>query len=254
MSKISYFTSVLLAGVALTFLRFGHLEAKASTQAFSPREKALISHVTTSIEKAEKGISKLDEHVLHIEGMSSPIIRRFLNNLCALKSARYLEIGCWKGSTLIAATYKNEATLADVVAIDNWSESNGPKNEFLWNVNSYIHTAALRFYEVNSFSIDKDRIFHQPVNIYFYDGDHSFAAQKAAFTFYDSVLDDVFITCVDDWNWESVRNGTFAAFNELGYEVLYERTFYTPANQDTNSWWNGFYIAVIKKTKGYFKH
>jgi hypothetical protein len=248
MQASNHVKSLLLVIIVLYLLNSNDLQGESNSQSLSPREEILIAHVKTSIEKAEKGISELDPIILEIQGMSSPIIRHFLNNVCSLEDASYLEIGCWKGSTLIAATYRNEATLQDVIAIDNWSEFNGPKEEFLYNINTYLPTLPLRFHEGDSFLVDKSQIFFWPINIYFYDGNHSFEAQKAAFTFYDSVLDDIFITFVDDWNWEEVRAGTFAAFKELGYEILYERAFATSDTGMMSSWWNGFYIAVIRKT------
>lgn len=56
-------------------------------------------------------------------------------------------------------------------------------------------------------------------NFYLYDGDHSEVAQHDAYTYYDAVLEPVFITVVDDWNWVEVQQGTYRAFQELGYKV-----------------------------------
>ena len=248
MNKDKCFKLVLMISSAfLLFFSACNLEAAQSQLTSESKEQVLISHVKMSIENAEKDISQLNEEILSLEGLSSSMVRHFLNNICSLKGANYLEIGCWKGSTLVSAAYKNEENLSAVVGIDNWSQFDGPKDDFLRNVNSYIKAIPLRFYEADCFSIDKSQIFQSPVNIYFYDGNHSFEDQKSAFTFYNSVFDDVFIAIVDDWNWEQVRNGTFAAFQDLGYKILYEQPFFTARNLDTSSWWNGFYIAVIKK-------
>jgi hypothetical protein len=103
--------------------------------------------------------------------------------------------------------------------------------------------------EEDCFQVNKRSSFHKPINVYFYDGGHLEWEQKAAFTFYDSVFDDVFIAVVDDWNWKEVRNGTLAAFEELGYRILFSKEFYTKDNCDTSSWWNGMYIAVIEKSR-----
>lgn len=212
----------------------------------SNNQEILISHVQRSIENAQKGISQLDAAVLNIDGMSSSSIRHLLNNLCSLKGARYLEIGCWKGSTLVAATFNNETNLDSVVAIDNWVEFGGPRSEFFANVDLYIKNIPLKFIEQNCFTIDKRQIFHNPVNIYFYDGAHTIEDQIAAFTYFNSVFDDVFIAVIDDWNWERVRKGTLWAFEELGYQILYEQTFFTEGN-GSKTWWNGICIVVIKK-------
>ena len=52
---------------------------------------------------------------------------------------------------------------------------------------------------------------------------------------------------VDDWNWDFVQQGTRDAFNELGYKILFEQSFLTGFNGDTETWWNGLYIVVIQK-------
>ena len=63
--------------------------------------------------------------------MSGKKTRHFYNNICSMKNSRYLEIGTWKGSTLCSAMCNNKMKC---VAIDNWSQFNGPKNEFLKNL------------------------------------------------------------------------------------------------------------------------
>jgi hypothetical protein len=210
------------------------------------RQEMLITHVRTSIERAEEGLSKLHLPILQIDGMSSSKVRHLLNNLCALKDATYLEIGCWKGSTLIAAAYQNQEILKNIVGIDNWKEFGGPKALFLQNLLMYL-SKPVHFIEADCFAIDLSSHFSTPITIYFYDGNHSFASQKAAFTYFNSALDDLFIAVVDDWNWPDVRRGTFAAFKELNYKVLYQQELFTPYNADRTSWWNGLYIAVIEK-------
>jgi hypothetical protein len=60
---------------------------------------------------------------------------------------------------------------------------------------------------------------------------------------------------VDDWNCPSVREGTKDAFNKLKYNLLYEKDLFTenlnnrigPGAGNPNTWWNGLYIALIKK-------
>lgn len=244
MKIISFIFSQVLKSVLVLFLSLNPVVAKEDS---GSKEKILIDHVKKSIENAQNGISKITPEILKIDGMSSPVIRHFLNNICSLEGGRYFEIGCWKGSTLVAAVYQNDSHLSDIVAMDNWSEFLGPKNEFHKNITSFLPNSPLKFYEVDCFSVNPKALFSKPVNIYFYDGRHEIPHQKRAFTHYNNILDDVFIAMVDDWNWEDVRTGTMAAFKELKYRILYEQSFFTAGNGDANSWWNGFYIAVIKK-------
>lgn len=207
----------------------------------------LIDHVKKSIENASNGKSQLTESILKIDGMSSSKGRHLLNNVCSLSGARYLEIGVYRGSTFVAALYGNTDILADAVAIDNWSEFGFQKDIFLTNTNEYLPQGSFRMYEQNSFAINVKAIFPQPINIYFYDGNHSADAQRKAFTHFNSILADTFIAIVDDWNWHDVQLGTKQAFKELGYTVLFEQELPALVASDRENWWNGMYIAVIQK-------
>lgn len=216
----------------------------------SIKEKRLIQHVQKSIENAEKGISQLTQEVLALDGMSSSLVRHFLNNIGSLYGASYLEIGSWKGSTLISALFGNRQGMKEAIAIDNWSQFDAPRSLFWENVDSLLGERTFKFYETNCFTLDKNGVFFTPINIYFYDGDHGEESQKRAFTYFNPVFDDVFIAIVDDWNWDYVRRGTEAAFQELKYEILFEKSLFSKQNGDVSSWWNGLYVAVIKKAAG----
>jgi len=218
-----------------------------SLQAFAAQPEQLIEHVQECIEKAEFETSSLNTQVLTIEGMSSGKVRHLLNNLCTFPQTCYLEIGCWKGSTLIAALYNNNASVKEAIAIDNWSEFGGPSAEFLTNVSQFLNHPFLKIYETDCFSIDKSKVFSMPVTLYFYDGNHEVESQEMAFTYFNDSLDDYFIAVIDDWNHWKVQQGTRSAFQKLHYEILYEKELKTPGNGDISSWWNGIYIAVIKK-------
>jgi hypothetical protein len=215
------------------------------------KEQQLINHLKESIKNSyvERSNIKKNKKVLKLEGMSSKKVRHLLNNLCGFPKTNYLEIGTWKGSTLISALFRNEKTVDSAIAIDNFSESGGPKKAFFKNCKNFIPKANYKFYLKDSFKVNKAEIFSKPINIYFYDGHHSALSHEKAFTYFDDVLDDVFITIIDDWNCSAVREGTYSAFEKLKYDVLYEKSLYASHNGDSKNWWNGMYVAVIRKKK-----
>ena len=89
----------------------------------------------------------------------------------------------------------------------------------------------------------------EKIDVYFYDGDHSFDAQRDALTYYVSAMNDVFIYLVDDWNDEpKVVRGTYAGIGlkENKLRLHKEWIFKTPGNCFP-VWWNGFYVAVLEK-------
>jgi hypothetical protein len=76
--------------------------------------------------------SNLPNWILEMDGMSGKKYRHFVNNLISkIDNPRYLEVGCWKGSTSCSAIYNNNVI---AYCIDNWSEFGGPKNIFCENV------------------------------------------------------------------------------------------------------------------------
>lgn len=212
----------------------------------------LVEHVKKSIQAAQELKSDITKEILAIPGMSSPKIRHLLNNLCKLPNTNYLEVGTWQGSTFVSALYNNHNYIASAVGIDNWSEfhNENPAAHFQFNTTQFLTKNKFTFYNHDSFSIDKKSLnLAGPVNIYFYDGNHSIQAQKAAFTYFNDIFADTFIAIVDDFNWPDVQKGTRDAFKELNYEVLYE--VFLPAVYkdygDLQNWWNGLYVGVIKK-------
>jgi hypothetical protein len=234
----------------------------------------LVKHVERSIRLAFLGVSNLNKEIYYLEGMSSPKIRSFLNNVCEIKGANYLEIGCWKGSTAVSALYNNSKYVERAVLIDNFSQFDdiyigikeeiadskyldrdytvSVRNSLLDNINKYCYNTDTFFIDNDCFDIlTKQMILENypnfQANIYFYDGPHTEEDQKQAFTFYNDMLQDVFIAIVDDWNIEDAKIGTKKAFKELGYNIIIDHELPSKCNGDGMNWWNGLYIAIIQK-------
>ncbi|KAF3363128.1 Uncharacterized protein PHSC3_000313 [Chlamydiales bacterium STE3] len=246
MQHIIFKFSVILLLLGQTIqAEYGFLSTQIDKTSFQ-----LITHVLQSIDNADKGISKLSQEVLEIDGMSSAKGRHLLNNLCTFPESRYLEIGSWKGSTWISALYANQNTVSEAVAIDNWmwTFSGGSELEFVKNCETFIHGLNYRYHSHDAFTLSKYKLFNQPANIYFYDCDHSVLSHELALTYYDEVLDDLFILVIDDWNWEDVREGTLKAFSKLHYNVLFSIVLPAEFKGDKKNWWNGLYVAVIRKS------
>lgn len=211
----------------------------------SARETALIEHVKQSIHNSWIGVSHILESTQRkIEGLSSSHMKHLLSSLCRLPHTRYLEIGLGTGSTFIAALHENHESIDYAVGIDNWSD--GKRETFDQNRATFLlnNRCNYRIYPSNCFSIDPKKYIAAPINIYFYSGDCSEEAQEKAFTHYDAILDDVFITVIDGWNADSTRAGTANAINKLNYEILFEADL--PPHRTL--WWNGLYVAVIRKS------
>ena len=206
-------------------------------------------HIDKSFENAENHVSKIDQGIIRMDGMTGKKTRHFYNNLLNIPDARYLEIGTWKGSSVCSAMCNNKAT---VVCIDNWSEFGGPKYEFLRNFDMYKGENNATFIESDCFTVDTSKL--PKFNIYMYDGNHLEESHYKALLHYYDCLDDIFIYIVDDWNWNTARDGTIHSIKKLNLKVLYERSIrltwdesHTPQPEARNTWHNGIYVAVLQK-------
>ena len=233
-------------------------------------EVLMVKHVDNCFAAALKSESKLPNDMTvdsvtgnilpenRLLGFSGDNFRHLMNNLCSFPGANYLEVGVFRGSTLVCSVYGNEATLGEVHAVDNFSEFNvgtHPKESLEWAMKRFLPKTKdrIQFHEVDCFDWDFSAL--PKIDIYFYDGEHSFESQRKAFTHFEPVFADCFIAVVDDWEQRQVRRGTRAAFEEMGYDVLSSRSIIpgqrpekaNRVNNPTADWWCGTYVAVLKK-------
>ena len=208
-----------------------------------------IKHIKDSILDAESEISKLDPAILNIKGFSSYKIRHFLNNLLELPNINYLEIGVFTGSTFVSALYKNKCNSA--YAIDNWSEFQGfvrgkkAKEQFLKNTKDFNITD-FTLIEEDCFNVNLSKIKNK-INIYFYDGNHEEVNQSNALKYYYPILADEFIYIVDDFDYSFIEKGTRKGISEMNLEVIYKKHLKSDKTNSIDSWWNGFFISILKK-------
>jgi hypothetical protein len=218
-------------------------------------------HLLNCIDKAERFKSKLIDEIFRLEGMTGINTKHFYNNVLELENTRYLEIGCYKGSSTCSAMYQNSA---NITCIDSWHDfklnelHNGvdktqPINEFVTNITKYRGENVLTFHNEDCFEIDVNKL--GKFNVYLYDGEHSYDSQYKALTYYINNMDDTFIFLVDDWNWDSVRNGTFDAIRDLNLKIMWSKEIrltdnnkHTPPEIAHATWWNGIYICVLQKS------
>jgi len=86
-----------------------------------PLSKKLLS----SIEAGLNFASSIADGALEIQGMSSASIRHFLSALASSygeSEINYLEVGSYKGSTLVSGMAGNELNYGRAVAVDNFEE------------------------------------------------------------------------------------------------------------------------------------
>jgi hypothetical protein len=204
-----------------------------------------------SLENALELNHKLPDWISQMSGMSGRKYRYLVNDLIQnTEDARYLEIGSWLGSTACSAAFGNKLK---ITCVDNWAEFNGPKDEFLKNIdkikneNIVFNFIEKDFRKVNYRNIGK-------YNIYLFDGPHTEVDQYDGVIIAQPCLDDNYIIIVDDWNWGRVRAGSLSALNEVADIMLsidirttHDDTTAVPPTHEKSDWHNGVYLAVCKK-------
>jgi hypothetical protein len=229
----------------------------------TPLQKGYVKHLNTCYLNADNEKGTINPEIFKINGMSGRKTRFFLNSLGNFDDMRYLEVGSWKGSTSCSVLSNN--VLKQCTLIDNWSQFGGPKEECIQNIIKHKNTTPIKVYEMHCFHNTRfgPKTTGQPkpkdldkFNFYFYDGHHTEDAQYMGLYHYLPCLDDTFIYMCDDWNWEKVRNGTCRAISDAKLKILWKKEIrltmdetHTPAPERDNTWWNGFAIFLLQKTK-----
>ena len=207
-----------------------------------------IKVVETSVEKALRRESTVEGWIHSIRSFSTPEIRSLLNNLASYADT-YLEVGTYQGGTLCSAICNNKNLKA--YAIDNFSEFKedvSSENILKENIKRLEGiSGSVKLLNKDSFLVEKSEI-ENPVDVYLYDGAHDELSQEKALTHYLPFMNDVFILLVDDYNGESVVNGTKRGLELIKDKVRIEKewVFNTAGNMQP-IWWNGLYIAVVSK-------
>jgi len=196
---------------------------------------------------------KLPDHIRYMDGMSGKKYRYLINNLiAATPDARYLEIGSWAGSTACSAMWGNKIKMT---CIENWEHFGGPKDAFFNNVAaSKNDDVEFTFIENSYENVDYTTV--GKFNVYLFDGPHEEEHQYNGIVNVNPALDDVYTLVVDDWNWASVRNGTYNGLAKSNQTIVakieirtsFDEVHPTLANQNSD-WHNGYFIAVIKQNK-----
>ena len=194
----------------------------------------------------KKGKIDLDlrKELIKIDSMSTYAIGYLINRICKnlSKNQVYLNIGCWKGFSLVAGMINTECK---VIGVDNFSQFTGPKNDFLKNFKNLKKNNHLFFeqdYKKYFESLDhaKDKF-----DFYFYDGEHSYDNQFKNLEIADNFLNVGSLVLIDDINFDEVYEGTLDFINKTKSKFKIIKEIKTANNHCHPSFWNG--IMILKK-------
>jgi len=205
----------------------------------------LVERVERAIQRAERRQSALSREVLEAPGMSSGKVRHFLNNL---QPQRYLEVGVWRGSTFLASCFGND--LESATAIDDFSQfqnDDSGERQFRGNMERLLPDQPYTLWNQSFFDIPSEQL-PKNVDVYFYDGDHSYESQRRAIVHAWPSLQREAIVVVDDSLLPGVLKGTRQGLHDVKAHILHEWNLPARYNGDTEQWWDGLYVAAVCKT------
>ena len=217
----------------------------------------LAKHIEDSIVWGGLEVSKLNQDILDIHGITSNKVRCFLNNICSI-GGTYLEIGVFRGATFCSAIYGNDVY---AIGIDNFASPNlmpmgvsqklatylkqriqiPPQEDFLNNVKRFGNTEQIDVYKGDYTTFDYTQL--PKLDIVFYDGDTRFHDQYVTLKKIIPQFSERTILIMDDWNWNS--GAIDQIIEEEGLIVTHRREVYTNG-EDMESYWNGLGIFVIE--------
>ena len=207
-------------------------------------------HICKAVADADDCKSKLPMEILEIEGMSGRKTRHLYNNICDLPNATYFEVGSYKGSTLISAFYRN---IVNCYCVDNWSQFGG-KEDFDKNIATFSKnvSGSVKVFDQDCWTLTKGDI-PNPIDIFLYDGAHTYEDHKRAITHFAPFLSKISIVVVDDWmcDWVDVRKGTLDGIRESGLEIVFQYNIGLSMpyafHQDGDTFWNGCGVLLCRR-------
>jgi len=155
----------------------------------------------------------------------------------------YLEVGVLNGASYFSAAYNNTGTY---YGVDNWSKYNNRQSHIETQIKKYqTNDRKFVFFNEDSWKLDLSEI-EEKINIFFYDGDHSYESQERYLRHFDKILADELILIVDDYNCvglEYLEDATAEAIENSNFEKVYGINI---LGKDFD-WHNGFYVAHLRR-------
>jgi predicted O-methyltransferase YrrM len=156
----------------------------------------------------------------------------------------YLEVGAWKGLSLIGAMLGNPS--GRFYAMENYLEFGADPKELRANLTRWVDEDKLTLLEGDCFRMLRQpgQIRH-PVGVYFYDADHGRLSHYLALALAEPLLADRALVVIDDASWPVVAGPTDRYLaTHPGYRLLWRLD--VPADEDPR-WWNGLRVYAFER-------
>jgi len=162
---------------------------------------------------------------------------------------RYLEIGTWKGRTLLSAAFQNRGRTCyacDKFRIwGRWTKwGYRARRELHRNIERYRDQCAdIRFFHMKSERLFRNGLIAPPIGVYFYDGDHGYPLTRASVMAAAPLLSRRAVLLVDDWNDQVIQRATRDGIRDAKLEIIWEREF--EGDHTQTGWWDGLGVFYL---------
>ncbi len=171
-----------------------------------------------------------------------------VNNLALLSLAAsllepgeaYVEVGTFKGTSLIAAMLGNEG---DFVAIDSFSMEGGSREVLERNLVRFGLEGRATVLEGDAFKLLRSgALGERKAGVYYYDAFHAYEAQLEGLRVAEPYLAEQALVIVDDSDWEQVGRAT----RDYLAEQPNARLLFDIAGSDHGQpdWWEGVHVLA----------
>ncbi len=185
-----------------------------------------------------------------VPGMASENKLALLNFAASLlpPDEAYLEVGSFKGLSIIAAMLDNER--GSFYAIESFREfgvdPESTRRELEDNLHRWGVRDRLHLLVGDSFRLlHGNRTLRSRIGVYFYDGNHGRLPHHLAFGIVEPLLADQALVVIDDASWPVVRSTSQAyARSHPRYELLFD----LPSEREFDpKWWNGLLVYGYRR-------
>jgi hypothetical protein len=183
----------------------------------------------------------LADILTHVEGMATENKLTLLSLAASCLDAGevYVEIGCYRGASLIGAARNNPDVR--IFACDNFSQFDAAAVILRENLARYAPVAQVTFFDMEF----REFLALAPwrparIGAYFYDGRHFFADQYDALALAAPYFADDTLVIIDDTNKSAVRAANWL-FSRKFRQLELVLDLRTPGNKSP-TWWNGIQV------------
>lgn len=161
----------------------------------------------------------------------------------------YLEVGTFKGRSLVAAVQGNESKT--FVAMENFLEfgmaGQEARAELEANLRRFGESADIRLLEGDAFTLmAQPDVVDRPVGVYFYDGEHTLLSHYLALAVVEPLLADEALVLIDDASWPVVQRAhRIFLRRHPGWQIA---ATWDAQHADDPRWSNGLHALVFRRT------